>query len=240
MMWKRLIVALDLADSEQALSLVRALQGEVGVFKVGLQLFTAYGPEIVTRIRELGGAVFLDLKLHDIPNTVRSAVQEAVRLEVSMLTLHTSGGERMLREAASVARRAEDSGSQTRLLGVTVLTSLGPADLAEMGIQRSLQDCVLERARLAAGAGLDGVVASPRETSVLRSAGLEDLLIVTPGIRPTGHSQDDQARIATPCEAIADGADYLVVGRPITAAADPVAAAREIRRDMQRGKISGS
>jgi len=109
-----------------------------------------------------------------------------------------------------------------------------------MGIQRSLQDCVLERARLAAAAGLDGVVASPRETAVLRSAGLEDLLIVTPGIRPTGHSDDDQARVATPIGAIADGTDYLVVGRPITAAPDPVAAAREICRDMQRGKISGS
>lgn len=239
-MWKQLIVALDLSDSERTLNLVRILQGEVGIFKVGLQLFTACGPEIVTRIRKLGGDVFLDLKLHDIPNTVRHAVLEAVRLEVSLLTLHTSGGEAMLREAASVIRRTQHSGPPPRLLGVTVLTSLDPSDLAQIGIQRSLQDCVLERARLAAAAGLDGVVASPREVSALRSAGLEDLLIVTPGIRPSGHSQDDQARVATPQAAIADGADYLVVGRPITAASDPVVAAREICQAMHRAKISGS
>ncbi len=235
---KKLIVALDVSDMSHALELVARLRDEVGVFKVGLQLFTACGPDIVRRIRALDGEVFLDLKLHDIPNTVRHAVTEAVQLGVSMLTLHTTGGAAMLRAAAEVREdTAGSAGPDLQLLGVTVLTSLRQEDLAAIGIHRSIEESVLSRAQLAQECGLQGVVASPKEISLLRSGGLSDLLIVTPGIRSSGDSSDDQARIATPAGAISDGADYLVVGRPITQATDPVASVRRICEEMLRGKI---
>ena len=154
-----------------------------------------------------------------------------------MLTLHTAGGETMLAEAATALQTPTSSGPRTRLLGVTILTSLKGRDLTEIGIQRSVEENVLRRAHLAARAGLDGIVASPREITTLRGGALSDLLIVTPGIRPDGHPLDDQARVATPQAAIADGADFLVVGRPITQSPDPVAAARAICEDMRRAKI---
>ncbi len=230
----QLIVALDMSDHQSALALVDRLAPAVDFFKVGLQLFTSAGPKIVKEILQRDCRVFLDLKLHDIPNTVGLAAVQAGRMGVQMLTVHTLGGEEMMRWA----RRAVDEGARRegwvppRLLGVTVLTSMLPEDLHAIGIRMSLETTVSLLAGQARGAGMDGVVASPRELKLLRQAGLGDLTFVIPGIRPPGGSRQDQARTATPGEAIRDGADYLVVGRPITAAADPLAAALQIQREI--------
>ena len=226
---ERLIVALDVPTAEDALRLVDRLAGRVGLFKVGSQLFTAAGPEVVRAIVARNQKVFLDLKYHDIPNTVGAAVKSAAGLGVSLLTLHGLGGRAMLEAAA----RARAGG--VRLLAVTVLTSHDEASLADIGFARPLSDSVRRLARLARDAGIDGVVASPHEVGLIREACGKGFLIVIPGIRPAGAQAGDQARLATPAAALSAGADYLVVGRPVTEAPDPAAAVAAIVQDMKSG-----
>ena len=224
---ERLIVALDTPELAEAEALVERLAGVVGLYKVGAQLFTAVGPAAVEMVRKRGGRVFLDLKYHDIPATVAGAVREAARLGVTLLTVHASGGAGMLRAAAEAAAAA--GRERPRILAVTVLTSLDRASLQrEVGVPVSVAGHAVHLAGLARAAGCDGVVASPREAGQLRAALGRGPLIVTPGIRPAGVGADDQARVATPAVARRAGADYLVVGRPITGAADPAAAAAAI------------
>jgi orotidine-5'-phosphate decarboxylase len=224
----RLIVALDVPKAEAARDLVDRLAGHVGMFKVGSQLFTAAGPEFVHEIVGRGEKVFLDLKFHDIPNTVAGAVASATRLGVSLVDVHGLGGRAMM-EAAVGALPAMG----TRLLAITILTSHDEETLGEIGVNGSMAESVRRLAQLARDAGADGVVASPHEVALVREACGSDLLIVTPGIRPAGAALGDQARAATPAAALAAGADYLVVGRPITGAADPAAAADAIVREME-------
>lgn len=225
----RLIVALDVSTAADARRLVAALGGAVATFKVGKQLFTAAGPEIVREIVEGGYSVFLDLKFHDIPNTVAAAVRSASELGVAMLTVHASGGSKMLRAAAEAARQ---SPSPPLVLAVTVLTSMTDQDVQEVGISGRVVDQVLRLAELAETAGCGGIVASAREARLVRQALGPRLAIVTPGIRPAGGDADDQARILTPADAIGAGATYLVVGRPITAAPDPAKTARAIVEEI--------
>ncbi|NCC35761.1 MAG: orotidine-5'-phosphate decarboxylase, partial [Chloroflexia bacterium] len=218
-----------------ALDLIGLLQPYVGGFKVGLELCTALGtPQVVEAVGKAGGALFLDLKLHDIPNTVAASVRAVCELgpAVRMLTLHCQGGATMLRAAVAAARNVPQ---RPRLLGVTVLTSVdGEALHYELGVGANLEAHVVHLARLAQACGLDGVVASPHEVAAIRAACGPELLIVTPGVRPTWAAHDDQRRVMTPAEAIAAGADYLVVGRPITAAAEPAAAAARIVAELVR------
>jgi len=229
-----IIVALDTASGGRALDLVRSLRGQISIFKVGLELYTATGPSIVREIKGLGAEVFLDLKFHDIPNTVARAAAEAARMGVAMLDLHLSGGAAMIRRAVDEVE-ATCTLNQIRrpaLLGITVLTSLGDESLPPLGIHRTAQEQVLALAALGQEAGLDGVVASPRELQSLRSRLGSDFVLVTPGIRPEGAPVDDQVRTLTPREAVEAGADYLVIGRPITGADSPAAAARDILRSI--------
>jgi len=229
-----IIVALDTASGGRALDLVRSLRGQISIFKVGLELYTATGPSIVREIKGLGAEVFLDLKFHDIPNTVARAAAEAARMGVAMLDLHLSGGAAMIRRAVDEVE-ATCTLNQIRrpaLLGITVLTSLGDESLPALGIQRTAQEQVLALAALGQEAGLDGVVASPRELQSLRSRLGPDFILVTPGIRPEGAPVDDQVRTLTPREAAEAGADYLVIGRPITGADSPAVAARDILRSI--------
>lgn len=223
----RLIVALDVASPGDAGELVKRLRGRVGMFKVGSQLFTAAGPDFVQELVDGGEKVFLDLKYHDIPNTVANAVAAAARLGVSLLDVHALGGKAML-EAAVGALPA----MATRLLAITVLTSHSDDSLGELGIAGTLPSSVRRLALLAQAAGVDGVVASPHEVALIREACGKDFVIVTPGIRPAGSARGDQARAATPRAALAAGADYLVVGRPIIQAPDPAAAAEAIVEEM--------
>jgi orotidine-5'-phosphate decarboxylase len=231
----KLIVALDLPSGNAATRMAERLQAHVGMFKVGSELFTAEGPVPVRYLVTTGHRVFLDLKFHDIPNTVQAAAREAAELGVSMVNVHASGGRKMMEAALEGARSGTAGGDEARpkVLAVTVLTSLEIQDLEELGISGTPVEAVIRLARLAQSAGLDGVVASAREISALRQACGPDFLIVTPGIRPASAATNDQARIATPASAIAAGADYLVVGRPITGAPDPVAAADEIVAEME-------
>lgn len=222
-----LIVALDRSDRREILELVDRLRGEVGLFKVGLEAFVACGPELVSEIVGRGERVFLDLKLHDIPNTVAGAVTAAGDLGVSMLTLHTTGGRAMLHAAADAAARQTNP---PMLLGVTVLTSLGSDDLEETGFHSELSNLVVRLAGLAQQTGIGGVVASPREAESIRVHAGAALTIVTPGIRSPEDANADQKRTMTPQQAIEAGANYIVVGRPITGAADPRAAAAAIVR----------
>ena len=227
----RLIVALDMTGLAEAEGLLDRLAGVVSTFKVGAQLFTAAGPAAVELVRKRGGRVFLDLKYHDIPATVSGAVREAARLGVTLLTAHASGGGEMLRAAAEAARA--EHGERPRVLAVTVLTSLGRGALQrELQIPVSVEGHVVHLATLAREAGCDGVVASPHEAGRLRHVLGRECLIVTPGIRPAGAARDDQERIATAVAARRAGADYLVVGRPITAAADPAAAAAALLDEL--------
>jgi orotidine-5'-phosphate decarboxylase len=225
-----LIVALDVPDADRALALAARLAPVVGAVKVGLELFTAAGPDIVRRLRAAGAAVFLDLKLHDIPHTVARAVESAVRLDVQMLTVHTSGGRAMLAAAEQAARAGAQRRGQAPplVLGVTVLTSLDDAALAEVGAAAGAAAQVERLARLAVSAGLRGLVCSPLELPALRAALPREIQLVTPGIRPPGTDAGDQKRTLGPREALAAGADWLVVGRPILAAPDPRAAAEQI------------
>ncbi len=224
----RLIVALDVPKADAARVLVDRLSGRVGLFKVGNQLFTAAGPELVREIVGRGEKVFLDLKYHDIPNTVAGAVASASRLGVSLVDVHGLGGRAMM-EAAVGALPAMG----TRLLAITILTSHDDETLDEIGVNGSVVESVRRLAELAKDAGTDGVVASPQEVGMIREACGRDFLIVTPGIRPAGAAPGDQARPATPAAALSAGADYLVVGRPITEAADPGAAADAIVAEME-------
>jgi orotidine-5'-phosphate decarboxylase len=225
----RLIVALDVPKADAARALLGRLAGRVGLFKVGSQLFTAAGPELVRQIVARGEKVFLDLKYHDIPNTVAGAVASASRLGVSLVDVHGLGGRAMM-EAAVGALPAMG----TKLLAITVLTSHDEETLGQIGVNGSMAESVRRLAQLARDAGTDGVVASPHEVALVREACGSDFLIVTPGIRPAGAATGDQARAATPAAALAAGADYLVVGRPITGAEDPAAAAESIVGEMER------
>jgi orotidine-5'-phosphate decarboxylase len=221
----KLIIALDVSTATAAKKIVAAVGDSALTYKVGMQLYTAEGPQLVRDLVASGRRVFLDLKYHDIPNTVAAAVQEAAQLGVSMLTIHAAGSAKMLRAAADAARAANPA---LIVLAVTVLTSLGEDDLEKIGIQGSVVDEVLRLSSLALANGCQGIVASGREASVLRSTLGGDFVIVTPGVRPAGAGHADQARVLTPAEALAAGASYVVVGRPITEAGDPAAAAREI------------
>lgn len=222
---ERLIVALDVSSSAAAQKIVGALGDSVHTFKVGKQLFTAEGPQVVRDLVASGRSVFLDLKYHDIPNTVGAAVSEAARLGIRMLTVHASGGGEMLRAAVEAAREINPA---LRVLAVTVLTSLTDSDLGKMGVRGGVVDQVLRLGAMALANGCQGVVASAREASELRSELGNEFLIVTPGVRPPGTGHGDQARVVTPEEAIASGATHIVVGRPITDAADPAAEAKAI------------
>ena len=226
----RILVALDVDTGAKALALADTLRGAVAGFKIGNQLFTAEGPGIVRALTARGDRVFLDLKFHDIPNTVAGAVNSAAATGAWMVNVHASGGSAMMRAAAAAARAAAEKGAARPLvIGVTVLTSMDDAALADVGTSRPVLNQVVHLATLARAAGLDGVVASPQEIAAIRDACGPDFHIVTPGIRPAGQAgKDDQARTLTPAEAVAAGATYLVIGRPITAATDPRAAAEAI------------
>jgi orotidine-5'-phosphate decarboxylase len=222
---ERIIVALDLATSEEAVALVRRLSPHGGLFKIGLQLYTAAGPEIVHAVRDLGGRIFLDLKLHDIPNTVGRAVESAVSLGAEMLTLHLSGGRAMIEAAVRAAP------SEMLVLGVTVLTSFDEATLREVGVGSTVEEQALRLAQLGVESGVGGLVASAHELIPLRSAHGAKIKIVTPGIRPEEAQANDQKRAMTPAAALKAGADFLVIGRPITAAPDPRSALDRIVAD---------
>ena len=236
----RIVVALDVETGARALELVRALRGQVGLFKVGKQLFTAEGPDLVRRIIAAGERVFLDLKYHDIPATVSRAGVEAARLGVSIFNVHASGGREMMRETAHAVADfcARERLRRPAVLAVTVLTSMDNAALAETGVPATAAEQVARLAQLAKECAMDGVVASPLEIELIRRrVAAEDFVILTPGIRPAGSSRDDQKRVMTPARAIAAGADYIVVGRPIAAAADPVEAARAIAAELGDGDV---
>jgi orotidine-5'-phosphate decarboxylase len=227
----KLIVALDLPDRSSALESVERLSGHVGFFKIGLELFTREGPRLVEEIRDRGEKVFLDLKLHDIPNTVRGAVRSACRLGVQMLTVHASGGPAML---SAASQETQSSASSPLLLAVTALTSLSEAEINAMGIAGSVEQWVDRLAAMAQNSGIPGLVASSKELSLLRSRFGSTLQFVIPGIRPAGAALQDQSRTATPGEAIRGGANYIVVGRPILQAHDPADAADSIVEEIQK------
>jgi orotidine-5'-phosphate decarboxylase len=235
---EQLIFPLDVASSSDALEFVDLLRDEVGVFKVGKQLFLHSGPEIIRQIRKRGSEVFLDLKFHDIPRTVARASIEATRLGVKMFTLHASGSTEMMRttvsEVEQVCRR--EKLKKPILLAVTVLTSLGAEDLRRVGFRSGVESQVARLARLATDSGMDGVVASPLEVKrIRRECGIKPLL-VTPGVRPRAEAWDDQKRVMTPLEAIKAGSDFVVIGRPIRDADDPVATARQIVAEIEKGR----
>ena len=225
----RVIVALDYPDARGALALAGRLEPGLCRLKVGKELYTAAGPALVDQLVRSGFGVFLDLKYHDIPNTVASACAAAAGLGVWMINVHALGGRAMM----SAAREAlAGTARPPKLIAVTVLTSMGAGDLAEVGVIGSPQEAVARLARLARECGLDGVVCSPQEAGTLRQLCGKDFMLVTPGIRPAEAGKDDQQRIATPRQAIADGVDYLVIGRPITRAPDPLAALRAINAEI--------
>ena len=239
----RLIFALDIGRGgmEEVLSWVDSLRGHVGLFKVGKEAFTIYGPALIDKIHARGARVFLDLKYHDIPNTVARAAEGAVGLGVAMFNIHAAGGRGMMTAAAAAAAReaARLGVPQPLLVAVTVLTSLGDQDLREIGFQTTTMEAVLNFARMARDAGLAGVVASPREIEVIRKACGEDFVIVTPGIRGSGAvAGDDQKRTLSPEEAIAAGADYIVVGRPIRMADNPASEADRIVEAIAKGLMT--
>ena len=224
-----IIVALDVPDAACALALAEQLAPAVGAFKIGKELFVAEGPDIVRRIRDTGAAVFLDLKFHDIPNTVAKAVASAAQLDVQMLTVHASGGTEMLRAAQAAADEADNT---PLILGVTVLTSMDKSDLEELGIQKNPADQVQHLATLGTAAGLKGLVCSPMEIAPLRAVLPAEAKLVTPGIRPAGAETGDQKRVMTPADAIGAGANWLVIGRPIYGADNPRAAAEGILESL--------
>lgn len=218
----RLIIALDVPTAAEAIELSAQLAAEIRFFKIGLQLYTAEGPEIVRRVQATGANVFLDLKLFDIPNTVAKAVTAAGALGVSMLTIHLAGGRRMIEAAIAACPPG------LLLLGVTVLTSFDAEALRETGVPSEVEDQAIRLAELGDAAGIRGLVASPHELGALRGRFGADVKIVTPGVRPAWSAADDQKRFTTPREAVARGADYLVIGRPVTAHPQPLETARKI------------
>ncbi|MBI2348728.1 MAG: orotidine-5'-phosphate decarboxylase [Deltaproteobacteria bacterium] len=236
-MRERLILALDVDDLERAKKTVRLVAGAVGMFKVGKQLFTLAGPQAVKLIHEMGGEVFLDLKFHDIPTTVAKAAIEATRLGVKMFNVHASGSLEMMRltvrEIGRVCR--QENLRKPIMLAVTVLTSLNKSDLEKVGVDGEVEDQVIRLALLTKEAGMDGVVASPQEVAAIRAACGRRFIIVSPGVRPQKGKRNDQRRIMTAEEAIRAGADYIVVGRPVMEAKDPLAAVHEILAEMDRG-----
>ena len=240
---ERVVLALDVDSDAEALELVGELKDLVGVFKVGHQLFTAYGPDIVRRITGMGGRVFLDLKYHDIPNTVAKASAEAVKLGVTIFNVHALGGLDMMKAAALSAKEtaAKLNTPCPIVLAVTILTSMDERSLQrELKITRSLQREVGHLARLAQRAGMHGVVASPQEIKMLRKGIRGEFMILTPGVRPTWAAKDDQKRIMTPAEAVHAGADFIVVGRPVLKAADRREAVRKILDEMAMPRASSA
>jgi len=236
-----LVVALDVDTAGQALSLVERLRGLAGMFKVGNQLFTAAGPDLVRKIIALGEEVFLDLKFHDIPNTVAKASIEAARLGVKIFNLHALGGFQMMRMTVETINEAAEREKIARplILGVTILTSHTPASLGEIGIERRLEAEVVSLAELCEAAGIDGVVASPQEIIPIRSAVKNPkFVLLTPGIRPAGSDHNDQGRVMTPAGAVRAGANYLVVGRPIIGAEDPAGAAQKIIAEIEEENLT--
>ncbi|MBI4828642.1 MAG: orotidine-5'-phosphate decarboxylase [Nitrospinae bacterium] len=229
----RLIVALDAPDLKEALRLLKTLKGRVDWFKIGSQLYTAEGPAIARAVKEAGAKVFLDLKFHDIPATVARACRSAMTLGVDMLNVHALGGGAMMRAAAEEVAR-EPEAKRPIVIAVTVLTSMGADDLEQVGIAGPVDSRVIRLAGLAKDSGLAGVVASANEVAAIKAACGAGFITVTPGIRPGWAAADDQKRVATPAEALHGGADYLVVGRPIIAAADPEAAAERTLEEMAR------
>ena len=228
-----LILALDVPTREEAAPILRQLRGNLRWVKLGLQMFTAYGPNYVREVADLGFDIFLDLKLHDIPNTVAKAVESLGPLPIKMLTLHTAGGGEMMRAAAAAQQK---SNPNLLLLGVTVLTSTDAAGLNEVGVTATPADQVARLGQLAVASGLRGLVCSPLEVELLRRTLPASTQFVTPGIRPAGDEAGDQKRIMTPAEAARAGSSYIVVGRPILKAADPAAAARSILAELRSTK----
>jgi orotidine-5'-phosphate decarboxylase len=237
---ERLIAALDFHDMDEVRALVNKLGDSVNFYKVGMELYYSVGRESVTWLKEKGKKVFLDLKLHDIPNTVGSGLCSLMDLGADMLNVHAEGGYTMMKTAADRLRRAAEEANVPcpKLIAVTVLTSISEDEWAGLGFSENVQirDIVVHLARLAQKAGLDGVVASPQEAAMIREACGKDFLIVTPGVRPAGSSLDDQSRIATPASALRAGATHLVIGRPIRAAENPVKAAQDIINEMEQVK----
>ena len=233
----RIVLALDVDTAEEAIRLVKKLSGFVGVFKIGMQLYNSTGPSIVHRVHDLGGRVFVDLKLHDIPNTVGSAARVLTRLNSYMFNVHAAGGREMMRQAAdAAASEAHRMGIEPPIvLAVTVLTSISQRELAEEMYVANLkvEELVVKWAKMAQESGLGGVVCSPQETALIRRACGPDFKIVTPGIRPLWSAANDQKRITTPRQALEQGADYMVIGRPILQAADPCAAAQQIIDELE-------
>lgn len=228
---KRILVPLDTTDVDRAKALALALSGHVGGVKIGKEFFTAHGPQGVREVVGDGQALFLDLKFHDIPNTVAGAIRSAMALKPLILNVHAAGGVAMMKAAAEVVAAA--GAARPLLIGVTVLTSLGDEDLADIGVPSSAAEQVVRLAKLTKACGLDGVVCSPREIELVRDACGADFKTVVPGIRPEWAAAGDQKRIMTPRQAVDAGADYLVIGRPITASDDPVAAAKRIGEEMR-------
>jgi orotidine-5'-phosphate decarboxylase len=230
----RIITALDVDALEKAKNLVKLLKDDVAAFKIGKQLFTRCGPDAVKMVHAEGGRVFLDLKFHDIPTTVAKASLEVMRLGVFMFNMHASGGLDMMKKAVSEVKGKALEKGETKpiILAVTVLTSQGSEDLKLLGITMEMEEMVVNLASLAKEAGVDGVVASPKEIKAIRKSCGNDFIIVTPGIRPASSLKDDQKRIMTPLEAVNAGADYIVVGRPITQAEDPLSAAQSINDEL--------
>ncbi|MEL7634777.1 MULTISPECIES: orotidine-5'-phosphate decarboxylase [Sporomusa] len=231
----RLIVALDVASMADVRQLVETLGDAVSYYKVGMQLFYSVGMECLTYLREQGKDVFLDLKMHDIPNTVAQGAASLTRLGVAMINVHASGGQAMMQAAAEkVAETAKTLNiPRPKLIAVTILTSMNDAEWASLRNTASIPDQVVHLAKMAQAAGIDGVVASPQEAELIRAACGKNFSIITPGVRPHGAAVNDQSRIATPAAALQAGAHYLVVGRPITAAPDPRAAALAILEEMR-------
>jgi len=232
---KRIIVALDVGDKEEAFRLVKLLE-QTEIFKIGLKLFTLEGPTLFSKMKALRKKIFLDLKLHDIPNTVAEAVKSGVRHGVQMMTLHASGGGEMLARAVEVAASEAEKEKTARplLLAVTILTSLKDQELKEIGMKDNVEAQVLRLAELARKEGMDGVVCSPQEIEIVRREIGQDFIIVVPGIRPSWAAAQDQKRIMTPSQAIQKGADYLVVGRPIIEASSPQKAFFKILEELNR------
>ncbi len=238
----KLIFALDVGSLEEAGELVRTLRSHVGMFKVGKQLFVKTGPKIIDYLHQQGGEVFLDLKFHDIPQTVARVSVEATRLGVAMFNLHASGSLEMMRRAVAEVDRVcrTERLRRPKMLAVTVLTSLSSSDLRTIGISVPVQDQVLRLALLAERAGMDGVVASPMEVESIRRSCGEQFVIVTPGIRRRTDARGDQARVMTPADAVSGGSDFVVVGRPIREASDPTAEADAIVDEMAAALIKES